>query len=53
MSILERWLHKPTGRRLVVTSEKDGVCELQGIDGRSFYAKRADLDNNEVWERLP
>lgn len=49
---LERWHHKPSGRRGCVILEVAGVCELQGIDGRSFYAKRADLDNNEVWERI-
>lgn len=50
---LERWLHKPSGRRGCVIFEVAGTCELQGIDGRSFYAKREDLKNTETWERLP
>lgn len=50
---LERGLHKPSGRRGCVIFEVAGTCELQGIDGRSFYAKREDLNNTETWERLP
>lgn len=49
---LERWHHKPSGRRGCVIFEVAGTCELQGIDGRSFYAKRADMNNPDVWERL-
>lgn len=49
----ERWHHKPTNKRYVLILEGNGACELQGLDGRSTYAMRADLENNEVWERLP
>lgn len=47
-----RYLHKPTGRRYVLVLEAGGACELEGLDGRSTYAQRADLDNAETWERL-
>lgn len=49
----ERWHHKPTGRRAVLLLEVAGDCELEGLDGNSIYANRADLDNNEIWERIP
>lgn len=47
-----RFLNKATGKRYVLIFEVAGLCELQGIDGRSTYAKRADLDNAEVWEKM-
>lgn len=48
-----RYHHKPTGRRAVLVMEVAGACELEGLDGRSIYANRVDLDNSEVWERIP
>lgn len=48
-----RYIHKPTGRRYMVVMEVAGTCEPQGIDGVSTYAKRADLESNEVWELIP
>jgi hypothetical protein len=48
----EVYLHKPTKRRLVVILEAGGAVELQGIDGRSTYAKREDLNNYDIYERL-
>lgn len=47
-----RYHNKVTGKRYVLIFEVAGVCELQGIDGRSTYAQRADLDNAEVWEKM-
>lgn len=49
----ERWHHKPTGRRGVLVMEVAGTCELEGLDGRSLYAKREDLENPEIWSRIP
>jgi len=49
----ERWHHKPTGRRAVLVMEVAGACELEGLDGNAIYANRADMDNNDVWERIP
>jgi hypothetical protein len=49
----ERYRHKPTGKRYVLNLEAGGTCELEGLDGRCTYATRKDLDNTEVWERLP
>lgn len=46
-----RYRNKATGKRYVLIFELAGACELQGIDGRSTYAMRADLDNAEVWEQ--
>lgn len=48
-----RYIHKPTGRRYMLAFEVAGLCELQGIDGRSTYAKRAELESNDVWELIP
>jgi hypothetical protein len=49
----ERWHHKPTGRRAVLVIEVAGACELEGLDGNSIYANRADLDNPEILSRIP
>lgn len=48
-----RYHHKPTGKRYVLILEAGGACELEGIDGRSTYATRDALNDNEVWEQLP
>jgi hypothetical protein len=50
---LPRYRHRATNRAAVLIAETDGVCTLQGIDGRSTYALRASLDNHEIWEKLP
>lgn len=47
-----RYHNKVTGKRYVLVFELAGACELQGIDGRSTYTMRADLDNAEVWEQM-
>lgn len=47
-----RYHNKATGKRYVLIFEVAGTCELQGIDGRSTYAKREDLDNAEVWGEI-
>lgn len=49
----ERYRHKPTGKRYVLNMEAGGTCELEGTDRRCTYASRKDLDNTEVWEKLP
>lgn len=49
----ERWHHKPTGRRAVLIYEVADACELEGLDGNSIYTNRTDLDNSEIWERIP
>ena len=48
-----RYHHKPTSKRYILISDIEGACELEGLDGRSTYAMREDLDDNEIWERLP
>lgn len=47
-----RYRNKVTGKRYVLIFEVAGVCELQGLDGRSTYAQRANLGNAEVWEQI-
>ena len=49
----ERWHHKPTRRRFVLTLEVAGACYLEGLDGRTTEVSRKALEDNEVWERTP
>lgn len=49
----ERWHHKPTRRRFVLTLEVAGACYLEGLDMRTVEVSRKALDDNEVWERIP
>ena len=49
----ERWLHKPTGKRYVLTLEVAGACYLEGLDMRTIEVSRPNLEDNEVWERIP
>lgn len=49
----ERWHHKPTGKRYVLTLEVAGACYMEGLDMRTVEVSRNALEDNEVWERIP
>lgn len=48
-----RYLHKPTGKRYLVTCDEGDTFQLQGIDTKTIPVSREALADHNVWERLP
>jgi len=49
----DRYLHKPTNRRLRVMWVEDDLVRMEGIDNKPQYVATSDLNNKQAWEKLP
>ncbi|MBO3274170.1 hypothetical protein [Pseudomonas schmalbachii] len=49
----ERYLHKPTGQRWAAVAFIGSVVQLEDVGGRRRNATSQELQNRDVWERIP
>ena len=49
----ERYLHIATNKRHLLLIDIGGACWLEDVERRVREVSRADLENSELWRRLP
>jgi len=49
----ERWLHIATNKYHLLMMDIGGACWLEDMERRVREVSRADLENAEVWRKLP